>query len=395
MKYYPFLFIIISCFQQAFANEYDNVSTDSNTNIQKYNKKKIYPMYVTIIGIFVISLYSFLGTYLPMQFKKKSYFKENTMLFRCIKLFGTGIILSIAFIHMVIPADQALASDFSYQYFNKHCPSFVGILVILGMVITHLFQVLTSHLLYRRVRNGYPTYEESSYETSDLSVSTKCTEIDHTEIDHTEIEKDITHEKIIFREHDGQDGNESNDRKNIVKFMVATDGGVNNQFIMEWKERQIVSYLLEIGISFHSILIGVSFGLRNGEEIIIIMVALLFHQIFEGISLSSVFIEAHFKRYLPILFMIIIYTCAFPLGSFIGIFVRNMVESTDSLFLTVRSIIDALAGGVLIYDDVVNILSRHCSSSLFKQSSLKSKCIQLMSFYLGIITMGVVGFWVF
>lgn len=123
------------------------------------------------------------------------------------------------------------------------------------------------------------------------------------------------------------------------------------------------------------------------------MIALMFHQFFEGVSLSSVFIEAHFQRSVAVTTMIATYSCTLPLGAVIGLFIRNAVQSTDSVYLTVQGIIDAISGGILIYDDVVNILSRHCSSELFRDSTFFKKNIQLFSFYCGIIAMAIIGIW--
>ncbi|ORY65689.1 Zinc/iron permease [Neocallimastix californiae] len=356
----------------------------------------VYPDYVTVLGIFVILLCSFLGTYLPMQFRYRSFFKEDTMLFRSIKLFGTGIILSIAFIHMIIPADHILTSEYSYSFFNEQYPSFTGVLVIFGIVITHFLQVYTSHIIYQN--SGYQAHEEISGSETTLSVGGE-----------EKNEMDITNEKIEWNDKPHgmrleptsipmtsvtiSNSNSNSNSNSSSSLDVCSENQHNLLYLMEHEEKQIVCYLLEIGISLHSILIGIAFGMTMDEELITLMVALMFHQFFEGVSLSSVFIEAHFRRSTAIFIMIITYSCTLPLGGFIGLFIRKMIESTNSLYLVVQGIIDAVAGGILIYDDVVNILSRHCNSKLFRHSSLSSKSIQLLAFYFGIITMAIVGMW--
>ncbi|OUM57233.1 hypothetical protein PIROE2DRAFT_32885, partial [Piromyces sp. E2] len=302
-----------------------------------------YAAWVTLIGVAIIIVCSFIGTILPIIFVKN-------ILFGCVKLFGTGIILSTAFIHMIVPADQILTSEFTYKLFNEKYTSFAGVFAIIGIVITHFVQVYISH--YIRNEND----------------------------NHSHNKKNIYHEK-----------------NSKTEAVATVDGCAEEQHgilhLMENKEKQIVCYLLEIGISLHSVLIGVAYGMTRDKELIPLMIALTFHQFFEGISLSSVFVEAHFKRSLAIIIMIITYTCTLPIGAIIGLIIRSAVESTDSVYLTLQGIIDAVAGGILVYDVVVNILSRHCNLSLFRNSTLGVKNIQLIAFYLGLIAMAIIGIW--
>ncbi|ORY61096.1 Zinc/iron permease [Neocallimastix californiae] len=334
------------------------------------NEGKTYPVGITIIGIAAVLLCSFLGTVLPIIFRKKSFFREDTLLFSCIKLFGTGVILAVAFIHMIIPAGQILTSEYTYEIFYEKYTSFAGVFAILGIILTHVIQVYTSHFLYKN--NEHHIHKKSSSDSSiTLSVDSDG--------------GDITEEKKYHT---------MNNKKEVVS---AVDGCAEEQHgilhMMENKEKQIICYLLEIGISLHSILIGIAFGMTNDEELIVLMIALIFHQFFEGVSLSSVFIEAHFKRFTAIIIMIVVYSLTLPIGGVIGILIRNAIESTDKVYLTTQGIIDAVAGGILIYDDLVNILSRHCNSNLFKKGSIMRKNAQLISFYCGIAVMAIIGIW--
>ncbi|ORY61100.1 Zinc/iron permease [Neocallimastix californiae] len=316
---------------------------------EREHEGKIYPMSANIGGILAILYCSFLGTILPIIFKKKYSLKEDSLIFSCIKLLGTGVILAVAFIHMIIPAGQILTSEYTYEIFNEKYTSFTGVFVIFGIILTHIIQIYTSHYLYKN--SGHNLHDYSSENSVSLS-------------------------------------------KNYVS---AVDGCAEEQHgllhMMENKEKQIICYLLEIGISIHSVLIGIAFGMTNNEELLPLMVALVFHQFFEGVSLSSVFIEARFKRSVAITTMIIIYTLTLPFGAVIGLLIRNAIESTDKVYLTSQGIIDAIAGGILIYDDLVNILSRHCNSELFRKGSLLRKNTQLFCFYCGIAIMAVIGIW--
>ncbi|GAA5822026.1 hypothetical protein JCM11491_004729, partial [Sporobolomyces phaffii] len=45
--------------------------------------------------------------------------------------------------------------------------------------------------------------------------------------------------------------------------------------------------ILEAGIIFHSIMIGVSLGASGGDQWIPLFIAIVFHQLFEGLALGS------------------------------------------------------------------------------------------------------------
>jgi zinc transporter 1/2/3 len=60
----------------------------------------------------------------------------------------------------------------------------------------------------------------------------------------------------------------------------------------------VTVYILELGIALHSIIIGVTLGIAR-EDFNILLIAICFHQFFEGIALSSIILEAELqKKYL-------------------------------------------------------------------------------------------------
>jgi len=367
MKLYQFFIYVLMLTQLIWAHGVHHHDEEGEEEGHDHgHEEKTYPVGITIIGIAAVLLCSFLGTILPIIFRNKSFFREDTLLFSCIKLFGTGVILAVVFIHMVIPAGQILTSEYTYEIFYEKYTSFAGVFAILGIILTHIIQVYTSHFLYKNNEN--PNHQKSSDSSVTIAFDTEGA--------------DITEEKMY---------------QNKNKNLSAIDGCAEEQHgllhMMESKEKQIICYLLEIGISLHSILIGIAFGMTNDEELIVLMVALIFHQFFEGVSLSSVFIEAHFKRFTAIIIMIFVYSLTLPIGAVIGLLIRSAIESTDKVYITTQGIIDAVAGGILIYDDLVNILSRHCNSNLFKRGSITRKNAQLIAFYCGIAVMAIIGIW--
>jgi zinc transporter 1/2/3 len=54
-------------------------------------------------------------------------------------------------------------------------------------------------------------------------------------------------------------------------------------------------YALEFGVAAHSVVIGMALGTASGESFLPLMIALIFHQLFEGIALGATVADAGFK----------------------------------------------------------------------------------------------------
>ena len=91
--------------------------------------------------------------------------------------------------------------------------------------------------------------------------------------------------------------------------------------------------------------------------------------------------------------MIVLYSCTMPIGGIIGVILHSVIKSTSTAYVVLQGIIDSIAAGILIYDVLVNILSRHCTSFLWKNTGFFGKNIQLLSFYFGLFVIALIGVW--
>jgi len=415
MKLYFKLFLFLLCLLQFVAahgihededEDEDHIHDEDDPDHD--HEEKEYKTYVTLIGIAIVLICSFLGTILPILLKNKKFFKEDTILFSGVKLFGTGVILGVAFIHMLSPANELLTSKYSIKLFNETYRSFAGAFAIIGVIITHLIQVYASHFLQENHKHEHVHVHKSIDCTEDRFLDNqkgeiiKIEEYDNNNKNNTKDTSGDSNDTEYFTEditkHNikDYDGKEWHDKNNRISLVPAVDACAENQHeimhLLEKKEKQIVCYLLEIGISIHSVLIGIAFGLEK-HGLIVLMIALMFHQFFEGVSLSSVFIEAHFKHIRSIIIMIVLYSCTMPVGGLIGVILRSVIKSTSTAYIVLQGIIDSVAAGILIYDVLVNILSRHCSSFIWKNTGILGKNIQLLSFYFGLFVIALIGIW--
>jgi solute carrier family 39 (zinc transporter), member 1/2/3 len=100
--------------------------------------------------------------------------------------------------------------------------------------------------------------------------------------------------------------------------------------------------LLEVGILFHSVFIGMALAVAIGSDFIVLLIAIIFHQTFEGLALGSRIAAvgwakdeaSGWRRYQPWL-MALAYGCTTPVGQALGIATHTLYspESTTGLLM--------------------------------------------------------------
>ena len=90
---------------------------------------------------------------------------------------------------------------------------------------------------------------------------------------------------------------------------------------------RVIAYLLEFGIAVHSIIIGLALGCQTDvSEIRALMIALCFHQTFEGFALGASVVQAQLS-WIKNIIMVCIFSSTTPIGIAIGI---GITESQNS-----------------------------------------------------------------
>ena len=158
--------------------------------------------------------------------------------------------------------------------------------------------------------------------------------------------------------------------------------------------RRVATYMLELGIATHSVIIGVCLGVARGDEFKGLMVALAFHQFFEGIALSTTVLDSGFKTLVQPVGVVIFYTLTTPLGVAIGVGISKAYNSNSVASLLIQGIFDAVSAGILIYDGLVNMLNNNITHNKgFEALSAARKFFQFVSLWCGAATMAVIGKW--
>ena len=130
--------------------------------------------------------------------------------------------------------------------------------------------------------------------------------------------------------------------------------------------------ILEFGVIFHSIFVGLTLAVA-GEEFITLYIVLVFHQTFEGLGLGSRLAATPWprtKRWTPYLFALG-YGLSTPISMAIGLGVRTTYAPGSQTGLIVEGVFDSISAGILIYTGLVELMAHEFMfSSVMRRAKL-------------------------
>jgi len=315
-----------------------NITNETlNECVNVYDRQLDYHLGLRIGGIFILLVCSFIGVATP-TFVKWGNWKTIDQILFVGKFFGAGVITATGFIH-IFPAAVETLADPCLPYFFQLYTASAGLFALIAVLFTHLVEYLAQNLSF----NTPPKKsDDSDSETISLETSTN---------------------------------------------------GHTHSLALSPHRNRVAIYILEAGIAVHSIIIGVDLGL-SGDEFKTLLVALVFHQFFEGIGLGYKLAELKTKKIYRPLINSLIYSCTTPLGVIIGILSHvNTAPTNYTAGRMAKGITDAMAAGILIYVSLVTMLYEEFSSESFRKLPLNNKIINFMALYLGAILMSLIGLW--
>lgn len=205
--------------------------------------------HLKLISVFVIFLTSVLGVWLPVllarYFHGKPLYDKAILVIKC---FAAGVILSTSLVHVLPEAFEALADcQVSSRHPWRDFP-FAGLVTMIGVITALLVDLTASeHMGHGGGGGGGGGMEY-------MPVGKAVGGLEMTE----------------------------------GKFRADLEIQENSEEEIVKKKQRLVSQVLEIGIIFHSVIIGVTMGMSQNQcAIRPLIAALSFHQIFEGLGLGG------------------------------------------------------------------------------------------------------------
>jgi solute carrier family 39 (zinc transporter), member 1/2/3 len=153
-------------------------------------------------------------------------------------------------------------------------------------------------------------------------------------------------------------GSEENAAKDATHGTGSLDGSTKALLGDSFASQLTAIFILEFGIIFHSIFIGLTLAV-SGTEFTTLYVVLVFHQTFEGLGLGSRLSAVPWpsnKRWTPYI-LGVCYSFSTPIAIAVGLGVRNTYAPGSQTALMVNGVFDSISAGILIYTGLVELMA--------------------------------------
>ncbi|KAK7954310.1 hypothetical protein PG988_015004 [Apiospora saccharicola] len=161
----------------------------------------------------------------------------------------------------------------------------------------------------------------------------------------------------------------------------------------EQKRLMIQCLLLEAGILFHSVFIGMAVSVATGPPFVVFLVAIAFHQTFEGLALGSRIAAIHFSKHSvrPWL-MVLAYGTTTPFGQAIGLVIHRMYDPMSQTGLLMVGFMNAISSGLLLFAGLVQLLAEDfLTEKSYKTLKGKKRTHAFLAVIAGATLMAAVG----
>jgi solute carrier family 39 (zinc transporter), member 1/2/3 len=154
-------------------------------------------------------------------------------------------------------------------------------------------------------------------------------------------------------------------------------------------------FILEFGVIFHSIFIGLTLAVA-GDEFNVLYIVLVFHQTFEGLGLGSRLATAEWpkkKAWMPWA-LGAAYGFTTPIAIAVGLGVRTTFTPGSQRTQIVNGVFDSISAGILIYTGLVELMAHEFMfNPEMRKASIKIMLFAYLCMCLGAGLMALLGKW--
>ncbi|KAM3555246.1 hypothetical protein MY1884_005697 [Beauveria asiatica] len=373
-----------------------------------------YDLPLHVGALFIILFVSFTGCAFPLLATKFPALRIPARFFFVVRHFGTGVLIATAFVHLLPTAFVSLNNPCLSSFWTQDYQAMPGAIslaaVFLVTVIEMVFhpsrQIPPEDLV--AAHNGgsggghqgcmaKPTFvvDESGAAQQPIrdmgpingrqsSVSQELTQLGRALSSPIEASRDQAKKDAAASKNEAV---LSSDEESFRPPKLSATQ-------VERRDR-LQCILLELGILFHSVFIGMALSVSVGNEFIVLLIAITFHQTFEGLALGSRIAAVKWERKtIQPWLMALAYGCTTPLGQAIGLATHTLYSPDSEVGLILVGVMNAISAGLLTFASLVELLSEDfLSDASWRYLRGKQRIGACLLVFLGAFGMSLVGAW--
>lgn len=338
-----------------------------------------------IASIFIILVASLLGALLPILLARQSKMHVPKFTFFICKYIGTGVIIATAWMHLLDPATDQLGDECVKSRWLGDYPWALCI-ALMTIMVMFFVELMVARFSNDELEHSHGSPSDSTSDLDEvLMLKRPNKQQKNKQVQAEHCPHDIEGQGI------GPDSANIPGRPDDVSY---PPGGADH--LAHGKDHRegdshttltgqlVAIFILEFGVVFHSIFIGLTLGTTGSDELKILLVVLVFHQMFEGLGLGSRIAVAAWpegREWVPYA-LALGFAISTPVGIAAGVGAKPENAATQKL---INGIFDSISAGVLMYTGLVELLAHEFMfNPHMRRAPLK---IQLFAF--GCVCFGV------
>ncbi|KIX00426.1 uncharacterized protein Z518_10565 [Rhinocladiella mackenziei CBS 650.93] len=375
-------------FAQLVARQDDSEATPTCDTGNEYDGR----MGLRIAALFIIWVTSSIGAAFPIFAHRHRGLKVPDWVFFLCKYFGSGVIIATAFIHLLGPAEEALTN-----------PCLTGPITdyswVEGIILMTVFALFFVELMVMRYgsfgdgrnheKDQAPSRSLGIDQSLDTEMTATGTSPDKDNPSSTTQAATAGHGRSHSTHVPGEDHLGHSRRHSDI------EDATSPLSFEDYKAQMTAIFILEFGIIFHSIFIGLTLAVA-GDEFDTLFIVLIFHQTFEGLGLGSRLAVTPWpkdRRWTPYI-LALAYGLSTPLAIGIGLGVRKSYPPESQTTLIVNGVFDSISAGILIYTGLVELMAHEFMfSNSMRNARIQTILAAFVVMCLGAGLMALLGKW--
>jgi len=322
-----------------------------------------YNLGFAIASIFVVLVLSVVGFLTPIMLSLKQH-RMCQLLIVASACGGSGVVLTVGFIHILADAEAFLSNPCLPQGFLNAYPDWAMLICNCTIVVLILADYVLKGYFEMKIRTVKTHRGEETGIAADMRSMEYRTASEIIMVDiASDEEEDAVHGDDIYLDE-------------------QTEIHLARGVIM----------LIEVSVCSHSIPVGLALGLQTGDAFTGLFIAVIFHQLLEGFGVGAAAMRGKYSMKMYIV-LALCFGITAPLGIAIGIILHESLNQNSQAYLLTVGIVNAIAAGMLIYIALEHLNTLSSRGKWLRRQPWRHQLLCVSCFVLGSAALMIIGRW--